>query len=290
LESEKRLLKAVENAKKLKPIVKDLKWTHGKEPVIELVEEYEPSYEKKFNDKEKPNVTIDQLTDEISVFDDNNIEVKPGITSKPIIEKEEKKVIDLIPLEIESTNISDEDPIKEYTICKELSIPITGQIHEKNTPELASVVIHIVDIEGPVHISEVVRRIRVAWGIKRAGKRIQDAILNSVSFAQENGDIFIKKEFLYSKNPEIIVRRRSGDPPAKIKLICDEEIAEAAKIVIRTQFASPMPEIVRQTSRLFGIKVTRGATAKRIEEVVQKLVDDGELEIQSNNMINFPKS
>jgi hypothetical protein len=36
--------------------------------------------------------------------------------------------------------------------------------------------------------------------------------------------------------------------------------------------------------------VTRGATAKRIEGVVQQLVKDGELEIQSNGMINFPKS
>ena len=51
-----------------------------------------------------------------------------------------------------------------------------------------------------------------------------------------------------------------------------------------------MDEIVRQTSRLFGIRVTRGATAKRIEKVVQKLIDDGELEIQSNGMVNLPKS
>ena len=51
-----------------------------------------------------------------------------------------------------------------------------------------------------------------------------------------------------------------------------------------------MTEIVRQTSRLFGIKVTRGATAKRIEGVVQQLIDDGELEVHSNGMINFPKS
>ncbi len=51
-----------------------------------------------------------------------------------------------------------------------------------------------------------------------------------------------------------------------------------------------MAEVVRQTSRLFGIKVTRGATAKRIEGIVQQLVENGELEIQSNGMINFPKS
>ena len=145
-------------------------------------------------------------------------------------------------------------------------------------------------MEGPVHISEVVRRIRVAWGIKRAGKRIQDAITDAITLAHENGDVTIKDEFLYPKNRVIFVRRRSGDPPAKINLICDDEIAEASKIVIRTQYASPMAEVVRQTSRLFGIKVTRGATAKRIEGVIQQLVENGDTEIQSNGMINIPKS
>jgi len=86
------------------------------------------------------------------------------------------------------------------------------------------------------------------------------------------------------------VRRRLGDPPAKINLICDDEIAEAVKIVIKTQYASPMDEIIKQTSRLFGIKVTRGTTAKRIKKVVEKLIDNNELEIQSNNMINLPKT
>ena len=189
-----------------------------------------------------------------------------------------------------SDSIEDPDPVKDYTTCVELEINVNGQIHEKSTSELANVVCQIVDVEGPVHISEVVRRIRVVWGIKRAGKRIQDAIMEGIVQAQENGDLTVKDEFLYPNNRAIIVRRRSGDPPAKINLICDEEIGEAAKIVIKTQYASPMDEIVRQTSRLFGIKVTRGATAKRIEIVVQKLIDEGKLEMQSNNMVNLPKS
>jgi superfamily I DNA and/or RNA helicase/very-short-patch-repair endonuclease len=289
LESEKRLLKAVENAKKLKPIVKDLKEITHKEPVGNLVEEYEPSYEKKFDDKEKPVFSIEELDDELPVFDYNRQDIESE-TINSTRTNEENTLVDPVHAELEATDHSEDDLVKEYDVCRELCIPINGQIHEKSTPELAIVVTQIVDLEGPVHISEVVRRIRIAWGLKRAGKRIQDAIYDSVSFAQENGDLLVKEEFLYPKNGEITVRRRSSDPPAKINLICDEEIAEAAKIVIRTQFASPMPEIVRQTSRLFGIKVTRGATAKRIEDVVQKLVDQGELEIQSNGMINFPKS
>ena len=206
-----------------------------------------------------------------------------------VLENQERMIKD--PQHVTEDNSTDDvDTVKDYNICTELCIPVSGQIHEKSTTELSAVVSQIVDVEGPVHISEVVRRIRIAWGLKRAGKRIQDAVMDAIVFAQENGDLTVKDEFLYPNNRSISVRRRSGDPPAKINLICDDEIVEAVKIVIRTQFASPMTEIVRETSRLFGIKVTRGATAKRIEGVVQQLIDDGELEVQSNGMINFSKS
>lgn len=289
-ESEKRLLKAVENAKNLKPIVSDIN-----EPSVEdssedkIVDEYEPSYEKKLHDQNKPAMTINKLPDELTVYEEECNELDDSLGHELITENEEPIVKGPVQVDIE-TEEEDNNTILDYNICSELCIPITGQIHEKSTPELANVVSQIVDMEGPIHISEVVRRIRIAWGLKRAGKRIQDAVMDGITFAQENGDITIQDEFLYPKNRAIIVRRRSGDPPAKISLICDDEIAEAVKIVIRTQYASPMAEIVKQTSRLFGIKVTRSATAQRIEGVVQQLVDAGELIILSNGMINLPKS
>ncbi len=284
-ESEKRLLKAVENAKNLKPIVSNV--DEKSEVLLEdrLSEEYEPAYEKNIPDQKKPVTIINELSNELPVFDETYNKVNE-ISENTLNENREvaENLID------NNDSMEDPDPVKDYTTCVELGIPISGQIHEKSNSELANVVCQIVDVEGPVHISEVVRRIRIAWGLKRAGKRIQDAIMEGIVQAQENGVVTVKDEFLYPNNRAIIVRRRSGDPPAKINLICDDEIAEAAKIVIKTQYASPMDEIVKQTSRLFGIKVTRGATAKRIEIVVQKLIDEGELEMQSNNMVNLSKS
>ncbi len=202
---------------------------------------------------------------------------------------DEKPVIDE-PVDFVEQLEDGEDSVTDYVPCTELCIPVTGQIYEKSSQEIANVVTQIVNQETPIHITEVIRRIRIAWGLKRAGKRIHDAIMEGVELSKENRDIYVKAEFLYSKNGVINVRRRLGDPPAKINLISDEEIAKAVKIVLNTQFASPMAEIVKQTSRLFGIMVTRGATAKRIEGIVLELLENGELELQSNGMINFPKS
>lgn len=286
-ESEKRLLKAVENAKNLKPIVNNnIPETKDEDKINQ---EYEPSYEQKIPEKTSVKI-VNKLENELQVTDNNynpeNISNNPEDISnniEDIVSQENKVLID------NNKSTDNNDPVKDYSVCVDFGIPITGQIHEKTSFELANVICQIVNIEGPVHISEVIRRIRIAWGVKRAGKRIQDTIIEGIVEAEKKGDIIIKDEFLYNNGP-IIVRCRLGDPPAKINLICDDEIAEAVKIVIKTQYASPMDEIIKQTSRLFGIKVTRGTTAKRIKKVVEKLIDNNELEIQSNNMINLPKT
>lgn len=187
---------------------------------------------------------------------------------------------------------SSEDPVLDYEVCSSLCIPVTGEIHEKHPSELAKAVAQIVKVEGPVHFSEVVKRIRVAWGLKKAGKRIQDAVLSAVVYAKQNGDVTSKGDFLFyngNAGSKVKVRRRCGDPPARIDLICDDEIAEAVKIVINRQFATPRDELVKQTSRLLGFKATRGGTASRIDKVVNWLLESGELEILPNGMINFPK-
>jgi very-short-patch-repair endonuclease/DNA polymerase III delta prime subunit len=187
---------------------------------------------------------------------------------------------------------SSEDSVLDYEVCSSLCIPVTGEIHEKHPSELAKAVTQIVEVEGPVHFSEVVRRIRVAWGLKKAGKRIQDAVLSAVVYAKQKGDVISKGDFLFyngTAGSKVKVRRRCGDPPARIGMICDDEIAEAVKIVISRQFATPRDELVKQTSRILGFKVTRGGTASRIGNVVNWLLETGELEILPNGMINFPK-
>jgi len=50
------------------------------------------------------------------------------------------------------------------------------EIHETPTGILTQLAVDVVGIEGPVHTDEVISRIRDAWGAKRAGSRIQEAV------------------------------------------------------------------------------------------------------------------
>ncbi|MGA2677278.1 MAG: hypothetical protein ABSE83_10335 [Methanobacterium sp.] len=128
---------------------------------------------------------------------------------------------------------------------------------------------------------------RSCWGLKKAGKRIKEAIKSATEIAGQNDQIIIKDNFLYPINGKIYVRRRTGDPPANIDLISPEEIEEAVKIVLETQHATPMKDLYTQVARLFGFKSTSKKTSNKIKTSIQKLLDEEKLVESANGMINI---
>jgi very-short-patch-repair endonuclease len=181
--------------------------------------------------------------------------------------------------------------VPNYEVCSSLGIATYGELHEQPTDQLAKAVIQVVEVEGPIHFDEVVRRIRSLWGLKRAGQRIYDAISRATSAAERKGQVRRRGDFLWPATDRVIpVRRRCGDPPAKIELICDEEIAEVVKLVLKYQFATLPNDLIVRSSRLLGIQATRGVTADRIKAVIEKLIDEGELQQMPNGMIHFARS
>ena len=53
-------------------------------------------------------------------------------------------------------------------------------------PVITSVVSEIVSMEGPVHVEEVIRRIRESCGLRRAGRRVRSIINSAIEMAENN--------------------------------------------------------------------------------------------------------
>jgi len=181
--------------------------------------------------------------------------------------------------------------VPDYEVCSSLGILPFGELHKQSPHYLAKAVAQVVDVEGPVHFDELVRRIRFIWGLKRAGQRIYDVISNATLLTEREGQIHRRGNFLWPATARPIpVRRRYEDPPAKINLICDEEIAEAVKLVLKHQYATSPTDLIVQSSRLLGIQATSSAVTKRIKTIINKLLDQRELQPTPNGMIDFAKS
>src|SRR5690606_38710158 len=99
--------------------------------------------------------------------------------------------------------------------------------------KLADLVVEVVSAESPVHIDEVITRLREAWGLKRAGTQIRGAVQRAVLYAKAMEDIVKKDEFLFRpEHDHIIPRKRMGETSPNIDLISEEEISIALQMII----------------------------------------------------------
>ena len=169
-----------------------------------------------------------------------------------------------------------EDMVSDYEVCRSLGVRRRGELHEQTPAVLALAVENVVAVEGPVCLDEVVRRVRLLWNRARSGDRVRQVVEEGVRVAVANGRVVRRGDFLWPPgDAPPRVRRRLQDPPAKIALICDEEIAEAVKLVVRYQSATLPDDLATQASRLLGMQSTSAGTRERIEGVVRGLRQSG---------------
>ena len=185
-----------------------------------------------------------------------------------------------------------QDPLEkivpEYEVCFDLGIPIQGNLHEQYSQNLAAAITRIVEVEGPVLVDEVIRRIRTLWGHKRSGPRIQRVVARGIAFAEQEGDILRKGRFLWPPGMDhVSVRRRTGDPPPQMELICDEEIEAAVTLVLENQFDTPPQDLCVKVSRLFGMKRTTDTTVEQVLRITNRMVENGRLEQTLSAMIHL---
>lgn len=191
------------------------------------------------------------------------------------------------PSETKEVKKEAKDELSDYMICEDTGIPVSGEFHNQPVGDVARAAMKVVEIEGPIHYDEVVRRIRTCWGLSRAGRRVQEVMKEAINLGLMDGQITQKDEFLYYKDAPIVVRRRTGNPPAKMDLISPEEIAAAVRIILESQYATQVDELVREVSRLFGAKVTRGPAIKRIKKIINDMIHNGDIEERPDGMVDF---
>ena len=153
---------------------------------------------------------------------------------------------------------------------------------------MASWIRDIVEIESPVHLNEVAKRIATAVGVGKIGPRIQDTFETAVRQATRSGRVRIKEQFLYwTEQEEVTVRDRSELPNAsrKLELIVPEEIEVAIKQVVSAAFGIEQEELIREVPKLFGIKRATANIQQGVDKVVERLIKDGQLILQGDSVV-----
>ena len=173
-----------------------------------------------------------------------------------------------------------EDNIVDYVQSSEIGLSSSDDLYKKPIDDVADSVKMIVDIEGPIHISEVTKRIKDSCNIKRAGANLKKTVNAAIENAESSGKIIKIGDFLYdASNNNVIIRKRNKP---NIELISDEEIAKSIELVLTYNQNISTKQIAKLTSRNFGFKSTSKKTAARINGVLDLMIANNRVKIEND--------
>ena len=157
---------------------------------------------------------------------------------------------------------------EKYTVAEPAIPTDVRNLHPVQPYKMADWIPPVVEIESPVHLKEVARRIANAVGVRRIDSRVVKAAARQ---AARSKSIEMKGDFLYrTAQEQVPVRNRDDLPNAsrKLELIAPEEIEMAIKQVVSDAFGIERNDLPREVCRLFGFGIS-----KNMQQQINKVVD-----------------
>ena len=173
-----------------------------------------------------------------------------------------------------------EDNIIDYVQSTDIGLKSSDDLYKKPIDNVSGAVKEIVDVEGPIHVSEVTKRIKESCNIKRAGANLKRTVNSAIENAENNGDIIRIGDFLYDASNNNVVIRKRNKP--NIDLISDEEIAKSIELVLTYNSNVSTKQIAKETSRNFGFRSTSKKTATRINGVLDLMIANNRVKIEND--------
>ena len=170
-----------------------------------------------------------------------------------------------------------EDNIVDYVQANEIGISSQDDLYKMPAGEVAKSVNYIVDVEGPIHVNEVVKRVKDSCGIKRAGSNLKKTVNAAIGEAENSGSIIRIGDFLYDASDNNVLIRKRDKP--NIDLISDEEISKNIELVLLYNQNLNTKQVAKETSRNFGFKSTSKKTADRINGVLDLMIANNKVKI-----------
>ena len=144
-------------------------------------------------------------------------------------------------------------------------------------PVIADQVLHIVNMHAPIHREDVLRAVREAWGLQRAGSRAREAFDEAVHQAGIDGRVEIRGEWLSNGSVEVVARvpTSSGAPRREVARVPPEEIQLAVRRILEDAGPCNPEDLCREWARVYGWKRVGSDIKDAFDQAVKALRDTG---------------
>jgi hypothetical protein len=159
--------------------------------------------------------------------------------------------------------------------------------HEAPLAEMTAHVVKIVEVEGPIHQDEITARIRILWGLGRAGSRIRAAVARATSIGVQRG-LIIGGPFYTLPNPVVVVRDRSAVGSATLRkpeMLPPAEIDKSLIDIVDANFGAGVDDLIQASARAFGYLSTSSQLRTTLGAGVERLKENGTLEDKAGTLV-----
>ena len=179
-----------------------------------------------------------------------------GANSKAPTAPKVARVVNSTPVDLDDVELRAPDYVR-----------MDEQLHSKATSSaidevtLNRLVKKVIDVEGPIHLKEIGRRVAGVYGRTRTDKLLTDRIEYRVRQLESAGDVRRTGDFVMTPqqaaNPPVRNRSKEKGHVTKAEFIAPIEIAAALRMVKAACGDMTEEELVRATSRLLGFRVRK---------------------------------
>ena len=168
---------------------------------------------------------------------------------------------------------------KPYTTA-EITFQPGKRLANINRTDIVSRIERTIKVEGPVHVDVLMRRMVDAAADSRLGSNGRAMLHTMLDWGNRQARWRLDVDgFAWPIGQRgIIARYPNGEDSARrIEHICDQELAEAAWLLVRDALSLEQNQAVQATARFFGKNATT-AVAERLQRILEDLLHEGRLE------------
>lgn len=146
--------------------------------------------------------------------------------------------------------------------------------------DIATLLYHLVQAEGPIHRDELARRVAWRWSVGRVTERLRARVLDAANLIATTHRPVVRGSFYWPADLDPATWQKYRVPPAgkaarPAEQICPEEAANAAQSVLRRALAIDRDELCREAARALGYARMGAGVLEGMDRGVDHLADTG---------------
>lgn len=196
----------------------------------------------------------------------------------------------------EPTQIARESVVR-CEVAADTNIPYTqvrlelqigdAQLHEITVDSAANACVVVTDVEGPIHVDILFRRIAEGAGIRRVGRRIKDCLDSGLTYAVRKNKLQRDGDFISIPGKRLAAPRDRSDMESSMRnldWVPGEEIRLALFEVIKAAFSVSEEEAFKEGLSRLGLQRLTSTGRERFEVELAALISGGLVQLNDGRL------